>query len=71
MKYIVSENRDAKRILELCEKALPLDEEEREVFLNTECAAEPAVRSQVCRLLQAVEDSGSFMQLEETDKGST
>jgi len=47
--------------LDLCEQALLLDVKERPAFLEKACSGDDNLRASVESLLQAVEDSGSFL----------
>lgn len=50
-----------KRALDICDQALALGAEERESFLASIDATDAELGKEVRSLLQAVEDSGSFL----------
>lgn len=64
MTDVSHQSKDARRILDICDAALALREDERESFLLVECAHEPGIRIQAQRLLRAIENSGRFMRVE-------
>ncbi len=53
-----------KQVLDLCDEVLALTVEVREVFLREIDAGDAELGEAVRSLLQAVEDSGSFMTIE-------
>jgi hypothetical protein len=55
----------AKQVLDLCDQALMLAPDKRAAFLDGACSDDYALRASVDSLLQAVEDSGSFLALDE------
>ena len=60
------DKRMAKRVLDVCDGAVLLSGDAREAFLVQACAGDSELRNQVDELLQAVEDSGSFMRIDES-----
>ncbi len=55
----------SKRVLDICDGAVLLSGDAREHYLIKACEGDREVRKQVDNLLQAIEDSGSFMQIDE------
>lgn len=58
------DERMAKRVLDVCDGAVLLSGDAREAFLVQACAGDSELRSQADELLQAIEDSGSFMRID-------
>ncbi len=56
----------AKRVLDICDGAVPLSGEARERYLVKACGGNSGLREQVDELLQAIEDSGTFLQMEDS-----
>lgn len=59
-------DRDAeleRRVLALCDEVLAQPGSERADYLARRCAGRPALRAAVEAVLQAIEDSGCFLQI--------
>jgi len=61
----VARLRNSKRILDICDEAVAMTEGERRAYLDRVCANDLPMRDAVCSLLQAIEDSGSFLRISE------
>ncbi len=57
----------SKQVLDICDQALMSPREEREDFLDNACSGDRELRESVESLLRAVDDSGSFLQVDESD----
>lgn len=57
----------AKQVLDVCDQALLLAPDKREEFLECACQGNAALKESVVLLLQAIDDSGSFLQVDEKD----
>lgn len=55
----------SKKVLDLCDLALSVPEESRASLLDLHCGEDLALRQAVESLLKAVDDSGSFLTIEE------
>lgn len=62
----MTDPRTSRRVLKICDGAVLLSGDAREHYLIEACNGDGEVREQVDNLLQAVEDSGSFMQIDES-----
>jgi len=60
----------SKRVLDLCDEAILLGEEERRHFLDQACAGDPKLRASVDSVLLAIEESGNFLRLELPSDGA-
>ncbi len=61
----MSDSDRTKEILKLCDEALAMEPKERKLFLQKCAETDRDLETSVRQLLQAVEDSGSFMVIEE------
>ena len=57
----------SKEVLDLCDRALLVESEKREAFLKDWCSEDHELKTSVELLLQAIEDSGSFLIVDEPD----
>ncbi len=57
----------SKQVLDLCDQALVLPREKRAAFLDAVCEEDAELRLAVDSLLQAVDDSGSFLIVDESE----
>ncbi|MEM7281499.1 MAG: hypothetical protein AAF438_07715 [Pseudomonadota bacterium] len=58
-----------KRALEICDEALEIEPQGRAKFVERVCGSDKALKDSVDELLQAIEDSGRFMKLDQEGSG--
>ncbi len=61
---VMAKSKESKIVMQISERALKFDGAKRETFLIRACRADPKLYKEVIALIQSINDSGSFMQLE-------
>lgn len=56
----------SRRVLEVCDGAVGLSGRARQEYLDLTCRHDAALREQVETLLEAIEESGNFMQIDDS-----
>ncbi len=64
----MAENPNSKRVLDLCDKAFALPEDERGPFLAQACAGDERLRASVDSVLIAVNQAGSFLKADDDSR---
>ncbi len=60
---------DSKRMLMICDEAMRLSQEQRQDFLLAVCEGDEELLAAARRILQAIDDSGTFLKLPDPLEG--